>query len=247
MPNPFTTLINDAPLPWQLAFQDSATPIHEGIVELHDAIMYYLVIICVLVFWMLFSVLSSFGPNRIPNTHSTHGTVIELVWTIVPALVLLAIALPSFRLLYLMDEIVLPGLTIKVVGHQWYWSYEYSDYLTAEGEPLEFDSYLVPENDLELGELRLLAVDEPVVLPVDTTVRAIITATDVIHDWAIPSMGIKLDALPGRLNQASIIAQRTGTFYGQCSELCGVFHGFMPVQIEVVSSDNFLRWLGTRG
>lgn len=241
------TILNDAPLPWQLGFQDSASPIHEGIVELHDSIMFYLIVICVLVFWMLTSVLTTYGPNRIANTHSTHGTLIELVWTITPALVLLAIALPSFRLLYLMDEIVLPGLTLKVVGHQWYWSYEYSDYITAEGEPVEYDSYLVPESDLELGELRLLAVDEPVVLPVDTTVRAIVTATDVIHDFAIPSLGLKLDAIPGRLNQASILAQRTGTFYGQCSELCGVYHGFMPIQIEVVSQDNFLRWLGTRG
>ena len=240
-------LLNDAALPWQLGFQDSATPIHEGIVELHDAIMYYLIIICILVFWMLSSVMLTFGPNRIPDTHSSHGTLIELVWTITPALVLLAIALPSFRLLYLMDEIVLPGLTLKVVGHQWYWSYEYSDYITAEGEPIEYDSYLVPESDLEVGELRLLAVDEPVVLPVDTTVRAIITATDVIHDFAIPSLGVKLDAIPGRLNQASILPQRTGTFYGQCSELCGVYHGFMPIQVDVVSQDNFLRWLGTRG
>jgi cytochrome c oxidase subunit 2 len=140
-----------------------------------------------------------------------------------------------------MDEIVLPGLTLKVVGHQWYWSYEYSDYITAEGKTVEFDSYLIPENDLEVGELRLLSVDEPVVLPVDTTVRAIVTATDVIHDFAVPSFGIKIDAIPGRLNQASILAQRTGTFYGQCSELCGVYHGFMPIQIEIVTMDNFLR------
>ena len=241
------TILNDAAMPWQLAFQDSASPIHEGIVELHDAIMYYLIVISILVFWMLSSVLFTFGPNRIPDTNSTHGTVIELAWTITPALVLLAIALPSFRLLYLMDEIVLPGLTLKVVGHQWYWSYEYSDYITADGDPVEFDSYLVPESDLELGELRLLSVDEPVVLPVDTTVRAIVTATDVIHDFAVPSLGLKLDAIPGRLNQASILAQRTGTFYGQCSELCGVYHGFMPIQVDVVSQDNFLRWLGTRG
>ena len=204
------TIYNDAPLPWQLSFQDSATPIHEGIVELHDAIMYYLIIICVLVFWMLTSVLVTFGPNRISDTHSSHGTIIELAWTIAPAFVLLAIALPSFRLLYLMDEIVFPGLTLKVVGHQWYWSYEYSDYLTADGDPVEYDSYLVPESDLELGELRLLAVDEPVVLPVDTTVRAIITATDVIHDWAVPSMGIKLDASAWSIKSSKHIRSKNG-------------------------------------
>lgn len=133
-------------------------------------------------------------------------------------MVLLAIALPSFRLLYLLDEVVLPGLTIKAVGHQWYWSYEYSDYITSEGDVVEYDSYLVPESDLELGELRLLQVDSPLVLPVDTSVRVIVTATDVIHDFAVPSLGLKLDAVPGRLNQASLIGQRTGTFYGQCSE-----------------------------
>ena len=201
--------------------------------------MFYLVVIAVLVFWMLTSVLVSFGSNSIPHTHSTHGTVIELIWTITPALVLLAIALPSFRLLYLMDEVVLPGLTIKVLGNQWFWSYEYCDYVTSENEPIEYDSYMVPESDLELGELRLLEVDESVVLPVDTTVRAIISSKDVLHDWAIPSLGVKLDAVPGRLNQSSIIGQRIGTFYGQCSELCGVMHGFMPIKIEIVSQDNF--------
>lgn len=208
----------DAALPWQLGFQDSATPIHEAIVSLHDSIMFYLIVITVLVVWMLSSTILTFGSKRITHLHSTHGTVIELLWTITPALVLLAIALPSFRLLYLLDEVVLPGLTIKAVGHQWYWSYEYSDYITSEGDVVEYDSYLVPESDLELGELRLLQVDSPLVLPVDTSVRVIVTATDVIHDFAVPSLGLKLDAVPGRLNQASLIGQRTGTFYGQCSE-----------------------------
>jgi len=242
-----TLLSNDSPLPWQLGFQDSGSPIHEGIVDLHDAIMYYLVLMAVLVTWMLGSVIATFGPNRLTNTHATHGTIIELIWTITPAFILFAIALPSFRLLYLMDEISLPGLTIKVVGSQWYWSYEYSDYITESGEVVEYDSYLIPESDLELGELRLLSVDEPVVIPVNTAVRAIVTARDVIHDFAVPSLGLKLDAIPGRLNQASVIAQRIGSFYGQCSELCGVMHGFMSIQVDVVSQDNFLRWLGTRG
>lgn len=241
------TILCDAALPWQLGFQDGATPIQEAIVSLHDSIMFYLIVLGVLVFWMLSSTILSFGNNRLTHLHSSHGTVIELIWTITPALILLAIALPSFRLLYLLDEVVLPGITIKVVGHQWYWSYEYSDYITSEGEAVEYDSYLVPESDLELGELRLLTVDEPVVLPVDTTVRFIVTATDVIHDFAMPSMGLKIDAMPGRLNQGSALAQRIGTFYGQCSELCGVMHGFMPIQIDVVSQDNFLRWLASRG
>lgn len=243
------TVLCDAALPWQYGFQDGATPIQEAIVSLHDSIMFYLIVLGVLVFWMLSSTILSFGSNRLTHTHASHGTVIELIWTITPALILLAIALPSFRLLYLLDEVVLPGITIKVVGHQWYWSYEYSDYLSKDNdnEPIEYDSYLVPESDLESGELRLLQVDEPVVIPVDTTVRFITTATDVIHDFASPSLGLKIDAMPGRLNQGSVLAQRIGSFYGQCSELCGVMHGFMPIQIDVVSQDDFLRWLSTRG
>jgi len=240
-------ILCDAALPWQLGFQDGATPIQEAIVSLHNSIMFYLIILGILVFWMISSTLFSFGGNRLTDLDSSHGTVIEFLWTITPAFILLAIALPSFRLLYLLDEVVLPGITIKAVGHQWYWSYEYSDYITKEGETVEYDSYLVPESDLEDGELRLLQVDEPVVLPIDTTVRFIVTATDVIHDLACPSLGLKVDATPGRLNQASVLAQRTGTFYGQCSELCGVMHSFMPIQVEVVTQDNFLRWLVSRG
>ena len=148
-----------------------------------------------------------------------------------------------FRLLYILDELILPTITIKVTGHQWYWSFEYSDYETESGDPIEFDSYMVPESDLELGQYRLLAVDNPVVVPENTHVRLIVTAADVLHDYAVPSLGIKIDATPGRLNQTSLLAERIGTFYGQCSELCGVWHGFMPTTVESVSVEDYLAWI----
>lgn len=149
-------------------------------------------------------------------------TLIETVWTITPALILIAIAFPSFRLLYLLDEVISPTITIKVSGHQWYWSYEYSDYVTDSGDAIEFDSYMIPESDLELGQFRLLDVDNKMIIPMDTHVRLIVTSTDVIHSFGVPSLGLKLDCCPGRLNQASILVDREGTFYGQCSEICGL-------------------------
>ena len=172
-------------------------------------------------------------------------TLIELIWTITPALILIAIAFPSFRLLYLLDEVISPTITIKVVGHQWYWSYEYSDYVNESGESIEFDSYMIPESDLELGQFRLLDVDNNVIVPVDTHIRLIVTGADVIHSWAVPSLGIKIDAVPGRLNQTSILAERTGVFYGQCSEICGVWHGFMPIAVEAVSVQDYLAWINS--
>jgi cytochrome c oxidase subunit 2 len=143
-------------------------------------------------------------------------------------------------------EVISPSMTIKVAGHQWYWSYEYSDYITEDGEALEFDSYMVPDSDLELGQLRLLDVDNRVVVPVDTHIRFIVTGQDVIHDWAVPALGIKIDAVPGRLNQTSVLIQREGTFYGQCSEICGVWHGFMPIAVEAVSMEKYITWLDSQ-
>ena len=223
----FKIIFNDAPQPWQIGFQDSAAPGFTGIVELHNTIFFYLVVISVGVFWVLGSIIYYYNSNKSPIVHKylNHGTLIELIWTITPALVLIAIAFPSFRLLYLLDEVISPTITIKVVGHQWYWSYEYSDYVNESGESIEFDSYMIPESDLELGQFRLLDVDNKVIVPVDTHIRLIITGADVIHSWAVPSLGIKIDAVPGRLNQTSILAERTGVFYGQCSEICGVWHG----------------------
>lgn len=243
--NNWNIILNDAPQPWQIGFQDSAAPGFSGIVELHNTLFFYLIVIIVGVFWVLGSVMYYFNSTKTSITHKylNHGTLIELIWTITPALILIAIAFPSFRLLYLLDEVISPSITIKVAGHQWYWSYEYSDYITEEGEAIEFDSYMVPDSDLELGQFRLLDVDNKVVVPVDCHVRLIITATDVLHSFAVPSLGLKTDAVPGRLNQTSFLAERTGTFYGQCSEICGVWHGFMPIVIESVPVLDFLTWL----
>lgn len=241
-------IYNDAPEPWQIGFQDGASPGFEGITELHDSIFFFLVVISVGVFWALGSVMINFNSTSSPIVYkyANHGTLIELIWTITPALVLIAIAFPSFKLLYMLDEVISPTMTIKVAGHQWYWSYEYSDFINEDGEAIEYDSYMVPESDLEDGQLRLLDVDNRVVVPVDTHIRFIVTATDVIHDFAVPSLGLKIDAVPGRLNQTSVLVQREGVFYGQCSEICGVYHGFMPAVIEAVSLEKYLVWLDSQ-
>lgn len=235
----------DVPLAWGLYFQDGASPSFEGIVDLHNRIMFYLVVILFGVTWVMLSILWNFNNtrNKLVYRYLNHGTLIELIWTVGPALVLVAIAFPSFKLLYLMDEVIDPAMTVKVTGHQWYWEYEYADFLNEENETINFDSYMKDEASLEKGELRMLEVDNPVVLPVDTHIRFIITGADVLHDWAVPALGIKVDACPGRLNQASVIIERTGHFYGQCSEICGVLHSSMPIKVESVEVEKFFSWL----
>jgi len=239
---------NDAPQPWQIGFQDGGSPSFEGIVELHDQLMFYLVIILLGVGWMLSSTIRKFNShhNQIVHKYHNHGTLIELIWTITPALVLIAIAFPSFKLLYLLDEVIDPVITVKAIGNQWFWTYEYSDYVNDTGETIEFDSYMIPDTELETGQLRLLEVDNRVILPVDTHIRFIVTARDVIHSFAVPSLGLKLDALPGRLNQTSAIINREGVFYGMCSELCGILHFAMPIVIEAVSLESYLLWLSSQ-
>ncbi len=235
----------DAPRPWGIYFQDSATPQMEGLVELHDNILFYLVIILFGVAWVLVSVIKNYTNTVSPISHKylNHGTLIELIWTITPALILMLIAFPSFKLLYLMDEVSDPAMSVLAEGHQWYWSYQYPDFLNSDGEFIEFDSYLVPESDLEDGALRMLEVDNRVIIPELTHVRFIVTGADVIHSFACPALGIKCDAYPGRLNQASVLINREGTFYGQCSEICGILHSSMPIVIESVSIEKFLAWL----
>jgi len=240
-----SVIYNDAPEPWQISFQDVASPGFEGIVDLHDSIFFYMIVISWLITWMVTSVIMNFNATKTPIVYkyANHGTIIELIWTMTPALILIAIAFPSFKLLYMLDEVISPAMTIKVVGHQWYWSYEYSDFIGKDGEAIEFDSYMVPESDLELGQLRLLEVDNKVIIPVDTHVRFIVTGTDVIHAFSAPSLGLKIDAVPGRLNQTSVIVDREMTSYGQCSEICGIYHGFMPSVVKAVSQEEFLVWL----
>jgi len=238
----FNNLICDAPLAWALGIQDSASPTFEGITELHGTLLFYLTLISLGVAWIVGT--SVYNSSLISHKYLTHGTILELVWTVAPAFILIAIAFPSFRLLYLLDEVVSPGLTLKVVGHQWYWSVEYSDYaITSNGDPITFDVYMIPDSDLDNGAPRLLAVDNNIVLPVGTHVRIVVTGADVIHDLACPSLGLKIDALPGRLNQGSTLIQRPGLYYGQCSEICGPLHGFIPLCIQGVSLEEFVVWL----
>jgi len=235
----------DAPRPWGLYFQDSASPQMEGLVELHDNIMFYLTIILYGVGWILASVIKnySYKVSPISNKYLNHGTLLELVWTISPAVVLILIAFPSFKLLFLMDEVSDPALAVLAEGHQWYWSYQYPDFGGTDQDFVEYDSYLVPEADLEEGALRQLEVDNRVMLPWYTHVRFLVTAADVIHSFACPSLGIKSDAYPGRLSQSSILINREGVFYGQCSEICGILHSSMPLAIESLPVEKFLTFL----
>jgi len=226
---------------YQLGFQDPASPVMEAIVDFYNYIMVYLSFILLGVLWMGFQLLTNFAKSNrfISHKHLIHGTLIEFIWTITPAAILVALAFPSFKLLYLIDEVIDPAVTIKVIGHQWYWSYEYSDYATQDGTSIAFDSYMIPESSLEFGTLRLLEVDNRVIVPVNTHVRMVVTAADVIHSWAVPSLGIKMDALPGRLNQVSFLAWREGVFYGQCSEICGANHALMPIVVQAVKLEDY--------
>lgn len=230
----------DAARPWQFGMQDPATPVAEGIIEMHHDLMTLMIFVVVFVGWILGRSVYHFREEKNEVSDGVvHGSAIEIIWTIVPALLLGLIAGPSFALLYAVDEAVEPSMTLKVVGHQWYWSYEYG----GEEEGLEFDSYMVAEDDLERGDFRQLEVDNVVVLPVETHIRLVITAADVLHCWTVPSFGVKMDACPGRLNQVNMFVKRPGVYYGQCSELCGVNHAFMPIAVEVVSMEEFRGWL----
>lgn len=237
----------DAPEAWQIGFQDPGTPIMQGIIDLHHDICFFLLVILVFVLWVLARTLYHFHESRNPTPEKIiHGSTIEIAWTIAPSLILVFIAIPSLALLYSMDEVINPLVTVKAIGHQWYWSYEYSDYNQSDEQTLAFDSYMIPEDDLQVGQLRLLEVDNRVVLPVSTHIRVIITSADVLHSWAIPSLGVKCDAVPGRLNQTPLFIKREGVFYGQCSELCGANHGFMPIVVEAVSLQDYISWVANK-
>jgi len=224
----------DASISWQIGFQDPATPYMEGILNFHNIIMFFIVAIVILTSWLLFRCLTLFNKELHPSPENfTHSTLLEVIWTIFPALILMIIAIPSFALLYSLDEIINPSMTLKVIGHQWYWSYEYSDSSNPENA-FNFDSYMKSEEDLTLGNFRLLEVDNRIVLPTKIHIRLLVTAADVLHSWAIPSLGIKVDACPGRLNQVFLFLKREGVFYGQCSEICGINHGFMPIVVQSV-------------
>jgi cytochrome c oxidase subunit 2 len=240
----FFRVYADAPEAWQMGFQDPATPIMQGLINLHHDIFSFMVFILLFVVWMLGRTVYRFHEKRNPVAAKIiHGTFIEIAWTVTPSFILMLIAVPSFALLYSTDELVDPSITIKAIGHQWYWTYEYSDYAQDDGSSIVYDSYMIPEDDLELGQLRLLEVDNRVVVPVQTHLRVITTSADVLHSWAVPSLGVKCDAVPGRLNQSSVFLKREGVFYGQCSELCGANHGFMPIVVEGVPMESYISWI----
>nr|YP_010593030.1 cytochrome c oxidase subunit II [Aparapotamon huizeense]WAB69697.1 cytochrome c oxidase subunit 2 [Aparapotamon huizeense] len=219
-----------------LGFQDSASPLMEQLIFFHDHIMLILILITTFVGFLL----SALFLNTYINRYMLENQTIELIWTTIPALILIFIALPSLRLLYLLDEVNYPMITLKTIGHQWYWSYEYSDFLQ-----LEFDSYMMPIDNLTPSNFRLLDVDNRTILPMNTQIRILITAADVIHSWTIPSLGVKVDAVPGRLNQTSFLINRPGLYLGQCSEICGANHSFMPIMIESISINSFLNWVSS--
>nr|YP_009684846.1 cytochrome c oxidase subunit II [Longpotamon kenliense]YP_011036576.1 cytochrome c oxidase subunit II [Longpotamon loudiense]QDS78821.1 cytochrome c oxidase subunit II [Longpotamon kenliense]WRK19538.1 cytochrome c oxidase subunit II [Longpotamon loudiense] len=219
-----------------MGFQDSASPLMEQLIFFHDHIMLILILILTFVGYLL----STLFFNTFIHRYMLENQTIELIWTTIPAIILIFIAFPSLRLLYLLDEVNYPSITLKTIGHQWYWSYEYSDFLQ-----LEFDSYMTPYNEMTSSNFRLLDVDNRTILPMNTQIRILITAADVIHSWTIPSLGVKADAVPGRLNQISFLINRPGLFLGQCSEICGANHSFMPIIIESTSINSFLNWISS--
>nr|ASW26903.1 cytochrome c oxidase subunit II [Gallerucida bifasciata] len=216
--------------------QDSASPLMEQLTYFHDHTMMILIIITVLVGQLLLTLFF----NKFLHRFLLEGQLIEIIWTILPTITLIFIAIPSLRLIYILDEINNPMLTIKTIGHQWYWSYEYSDF-----KNIEFDSYMIPTKNLNTYNFRLLDVDNRIILPFESNIRMIVTAADVIHSWTIPTLGIKIDATPGRLNQMGLYMNRTGLFFGQCSEICGANHSFMPIVMESITLNHFIKWIQT--
>nr|QUO98727.1 cytochrome c oxidase subunit II [Pseudolimnophila brunneinota] len=217
-----------------LGLQDGASPMMEQLAFFHDHALLILTMITILVGYLM--VMLFF--NNLTNRYLLSGQMIEIIWTILPAIILIFIAMPSLRLLYLMDEINSPSISLKTIGHQWYWSYEYSDFIN-----LEFDSYMIPTNELDMNGFRLLDVDNRIILPMNTQIRILVTAADVLHSWTIPALGVKIDGTPGRLNQTNFLINRPGLFYGQCSEICGTNHSFMPIVIESVPTNYFIKWI----
>ena len=228
------------PQPWQMNFQPPATPVMERLVDFHDELLIIITLITIFVLGLLAYVMVRFHHTRHPlPTRTSHNPVIEILWTVVPVVILVLIAIPSFKLMYYMDRVPNADMTIKVTAHQWYWSYEYPD----QGG-LGFDSNLIQEKDLKPGQKRLLEVDNPLVVPVDTNVRVQVTGSDVIHSWFVPSFGVQEYAVIGRLNESWFRVEHEGTYYGECNQICGVNHAFMPINVVAVSKPDFQKWLG---
>ena len=233
------SVLANQPKDWQLGFQKSASETMDDIVWFHDYMLLPVITaITVFVLFLIAYACIRFRASKNKEASTTsHNTFIEVIWTLVPCLILIVLAVPSFKVLYSQDEIPKADVTIKAIGYQWYWGYEYPD------ENIIFDSYMIEEKDLKEGQPRLLSVDNEVYVPVNKVVKVMITANDVLHAWALPSFGVKRDAVPGRINETWFKADRVGTFYGQCSELCGIKHAFMPITVNVVSQEEYDQWL----
>lgn len=227
--------------PWQIGMQPAVSPSARHIHEFHDMLLYIIFGVAIFVFLLMFWVCLRYNSKVNPKPSSfAHNTIIEVVWTVVPVLILIMIAIPSFKLLYYTDRVEKPDMTLKITGRQWYWDYEYPDQ-----EGLAFSSYMVQTADLDpaKNQKRLLSTDNVVVLPVETNIQILTTSGDVIHSWAMPAFGIKLDAVPGRTNETWVRIEKPGVYYGQCSELCGKDHSYMPIEIHAVTKEEFARWV----
>nr|YP_011008745.1 cytochrome c oxidase subunit II [Uroobovella oviformis]WPV72071.1 cytochrome c oxidase subunit II [Uroobovella oviformis] len=217
----------------EMLFTDSNSPIMEQLIFFHDHSMIILTMITLMILYMMINI----SMNKFSSNMILEGQEIETIWTILPAIMLMFIAIPSIRILYLMEESFNPEITIKVMGHQWYWSYEYSNF------NITFDSFMISNSEMLMSSFRLLDVDNNMIIPMMNNIRMLISSSDVIHSWTIPSMGVKMDAIPGRMNQIMLLPLRPGLFYGQCSEICGANHSFMPICMESTSTKNFLNWI----
>ena len=234
-----TNVWADQPKNWQLGFQNSASQSMSEIVSFHNNILLPVIIaISVFVLFLMIYVCIRFRASRNPNpSRTTHNVAVEVLWTLIPCLILIVMAVPSFKILYKQDTIPKADITVKAIGYQWYWGYEYPD------ENIIFESYMIKDEELKENQPRLLTVDNEVVVPVNKVVKVLITANDVLHAWALPSFGVKRDAVPGRINETWFKAEKVGTYYGQCSELCGIQHAFMPITVRVVTDEEYAIWL----
>jgi len=234
-----SSAIADQPKEWQLGFQDAASQSMRDIVNFHNNLLLPIIIaISVFVLFLMIYVCVRFRASKNPvPSKTTHNVMVEILWTLIPCLILIVLAVPSFKILYKQDTIPKADVTIKAIGYQWYWGYEYPD------ENIIFDSYMIKEDELKKNQPRLLTVDNEVVVPVNKVVKVLITANDVLHAWALPSFGVKRDAVPGRVNETWFKAEKVGTYYGQCSELCGIQHAFMPITVRVVTGEEYAIWL----
>nr|YP_010960512.1 cytochrome c oxidase subunit II [Monolene sessilicauda]WNH37915.1 cytochrome c oxidase subunit II [Monolene sessilicauda] len=219
--------------PTQFGLLDAISPVMQELIYFYDHTLMIVIMISTMVLYIITAVAST----SLTDMLILDSQEIEVIWTVLPALILILIALPSLRLLYMTDEVNAPHVTVKAIGHQWYWTYEYTDY-----EELEFDAYMIPTQDLNPGEFRLLEVDHRMVVPAESPIRVLVTAEDVLHSWTLPALGVKVDAVPGRLNQTTFMVDRPGLFFGQCSEICGANHSFMPIVMESTPLEHFESW-----